>query len=84
MVERPRYTVPLEDGHPQCAQPGGIDPHDSVLTTLDVVSKAYDWCIGDDGRLYGLVSGDMGWAATHIVLAPDAIHEDATKPETTE
>jgi hypothetical protein len=75
MVGRPSYTVPLEDSHPECAHPGGIEPHDSILTTLDVVAKAYDWCIGADGRLYGLVSGDMGWAATSIVLTRDDIHD---------
>ncbi len=76
-----RYTVPLDDNHPSCAHPGDTNPHDDTHKTLDVVRKAYDWCIGDDGRLYGLVSGDMGWAATSIVLTPDAIHEGMKKLE---
>lgn len=81
MVDRPTFTVPLDDDHPESGLAGAIEPHDSMLTTLDVISKAYDWCIGDDGRLYGLVSGDMGWSATHIVLTPDAIHENMKKLE---
>lgn len=79
MVEMQTFTVPLADDHPESAQPGAIEPHDSMLTTLDVVAKAYDWCIGDDGRLYGLVSSDMGWAATHIVVSPEAIHDRMRK-----
>lgn len=73
------YAVPLADDHPSCAHPADIDPHDDIHKTLDVVRKAYDWCVGDDGRLYGLVSGDMGWAATSIVLTPEAIHEEMKK-----
>ena len=79
MVDKQTFTVPLDDDHPESGQPGGIEPHDSMLTTLDVIAKAYDFFIGDDGRLYGLVSGDMGWAATHIVLTPDAIHDAMKK-----
>jgi hypothetical protein len=78
------YTVPLDDDHPSCAQPADIEPHDDIHKTLDVVHKAYDWCIGADGRLYGLVSGDMGWAATSIVLTPAAIHENMKKLEENE
>lgn len=72
------YTVPLPDDHPDCGHPGDIEPHDSMHKTLDVIRKAYDFCIGEDGRLYGLVSGDSGWAATHIVLTRDGI-DDAMK-----
>lgn len=36
-----------------------------------VVQKAYDWAIGNDGTIYGLVAGDMGYDATHIVIPED-------------
>lgn len=81
MVDKQTFTVPLADDHPDCGHPGGMEPHDSMLKTLDVISKAYDFCVGDDGRLYGLVSGDMGWAATHIVLTPEAIDDAMKKME---
>jgi hypothetical protein len=78
------YSVPLEDSHPSCAHPGAIEPHDDLHMTLDVVRKAYDWCVGDDGRLYGLVAGDMGWCATSIVLDPANISASLRKQEATE
>lgn len=73
MVDKQTYTVPLPKGHPDQAMPGAVEPHDSMLKTLDVIANAYDFCVGDDGRLYGLVSGDMGWAATSIVIQPDQL-----------
>lgn len=78
------YTVPLDDNHPSCAHPGGIDPHNDLHRTLDVVRKAYDWCITADGYLAGLVSGDMGWSVTSIRLTPDGIHDNMKKQETVE
>lgn len=74
------YTVPLGDEHPDCGAPGDIDGHDNMHKSLDVIRKAYDFCVGSDGRLYGLVSGDMGWAATHIILTADDIHDDLKVP----
>lgn len=70
----------MDEVDPNVAEPGDIDPHDNIQKSMDVVRQAYDYCIGDDGRLYGLVSGDMGWAATHIVLTRDAIHETMKQP----
>jgi hypothetical protein len=73
------YTVPLDDDHPSCAHPGDIEHHDDLHRTLDVVRKAYDWCITADGYLAGLVSGDMGWSVTSIRLKPEDIHENMKK-----
>jgi hypothetical protein len=73
------YTVPLAESHASCAHPGDIEPHDDLHRTLDVVRKAYDWCITSDGYLAGLVSGDMGWSVTSIRLTPADIHADMKK-----
>lgn len=62
------------------AHPGDVEAHDNPEKTADVVRKAYNWQIGADGRLYGLVSGDMGYCATHIVLQPSDIHRLAASP----
>lgn len=63
------------------AYPGDIEPHDNVERSVDCVRKAYDWCLGDDGRLFGLVSSDHGWSSTHIVLDADAIHDTLKFPD---
>ncbi|MBX9760676.1 MAG: hypothetical protein K2Y29_17990 [Beijerinckiaceae bacterium] len=47
---------------------GDIDPHDDMARTLLIVQSAYGWTLTDDGRLIGLVAGDMGYASTSIVL----------------
>jgi hypothetical protein len=62
------------------AHPGAIDPHDNVERSVDCVRKSYDWVVLEDGRLSGLVSGDMGWSTTHIVLDADAIHDNLKFP----
>lgn len=61
------------------AQPGMIEPHDDPDITADAVLRGYDFCIGDDGRLYALISGDQGWCSTHIVLRPEMVHEEFIK-----
>ncbi len=38
---------------------------------LDVIKRAYGWSIAEDGEVTGLVSGDMGYAGTGIVLPLD-------------
>jgi hypothetical protein len=48
--------------------PGDIEPHDDVERTLKVVRHAYGWLLDIDGRLCGLVAGDMGYESTHIVI----------------
>lgn len=60
---------------------GDLDPVDEntvegLARTLAIVSAAYDWTVGDDGCLAGLVGGDHGYATTSIVVrdavsAPD-------------
>lgn len=38
------------------------------MIDLKVVQEAYDFTIGTDGELYGLVTGDMGYEPTGIKL----------------
>jgi hypothetical protein len=52
---------------------GDILPHNDVEKTINIVRSAYGWTLDDHGRLYGLVSGDMGYAATHIVLDEETL-----------
>ena len=35
---------------------------------LKNIKKSYGWTIASDGTLFGLVAGDMGYEATHIVI----------------
>ena len=35
---------------------------------LEIIKKSYGWSIASDGTLFGLVAGDMGYEATHIVV----------------
>ena len=52
---------------------GDIEPHDDVEKTIDIIRGSYGWTLTDDGRLCGLVAGDMGYASTHIVIDNDRI-----------
>lgn len=49
---------------------GDMTPHNDPEKTAIIVRGAYGWQVDKEGRLYGLVGGDMGYAATHIVLGP--------------
>lgn len=35
---------------------------------LDVIMEAYEFTISDDGEVYGLVAGDMGYEKTGIII----------------
>lgn len=48
--------------------PGKLEPHDSAAVTMIIASRAYGWTMDHTGRVYGLISGDMGYAATSIVV----------------
>lgn len=52
---------------------GEIDPHNDMDRTVAIVRAAYGWTLTDDGRLCGLVAGDMGYAATSIVLDDETV-----------
>ncbi len=47
---------------------GDIEAHDSDAKTVAIVVAAYGWTLSSTGRLCGLVGGDMGYAATNIVI----------------
>jgi hypothetical protein len=63
------------------ASPGDMEGHDDNERSVAVMREAYGWTVGSDGRLYGLVAGDMGYAATHIVLSSDDIGLEGWKEE---
>lgn len=52
---------------------GACEPHNDTERTIKIVKAAYGWTLDDDGRLYGLVAGDMGWASTSIVLDAETL-----------
>jgi len=52
---------------------GDCEPHDDIERTIKIVKAAYGWTLDDDGRLYGLVAGDMGYASTSIVLDDETV-----------
>jgi hypothetical protein len=35
---------------------------------LEVIKKAYGWTIGNNGEVFGLVAGDMGYELTNIEI----------------
>jgi hypothetical protein len=73
--------VPDDETPKAEAVPGDMDPHDDIEKTVAVVRAAYGWQVDKEGRLYGLVGGDMGYAATSIVLGEDDRWEKPKSPD---
>lgn len=48
--------------------PGDMDTVEGVARAHAIIAAASDFDVGEDGYLYGLVSGDQGWANTGIVV----------------
>lgn len=48
---------------------GDLSMHEDVMKSASIVLSAYDWFVTDEGYLAGLVSGDMGYALTHIKIS---------------
>lgn len=63
-----RADPPTSRSDPDCAAQNTA-PRD-IEETLRVVRTAYGWTVDIDGRVYGLVAGDMGYDPTGIVI-PD-------------
>lgn len=55
------------------------------MIDIDVINSAYGWTIGNDGEVWGLVAGDMGYEKTGIKIPIEDLEAWAYcnyKPET--